>query len=127
MKSSYLKTRMAYAMTTALLMSMRAYDAVAQNDQVGNVDQDTFNQSIAGATGTIAGVFDTVAELMMVVGGVIGVIGAIRIYIKWNNGDQDVTKSIVVWGGAALFRVLSASVIKAVFNISQYAAGGGGN
>ena len=114
-------------MTTEMLMSMRAYDAVAQNDQVGNVDQDAFNQSIAGATGTIAGVFDTVAELMMVVGGVIGVIGAIRIYIKWNNGDQDVTQSIVGWGGAALFLVLSASVIKAVFNISQYAAGGGGN
>ena len=56
MKLSYLKTRMAYAMTTALLMTMRPYDVVAQNEQVGNVDQNAFNESIAGATGTLAGV-----------------------------------------------------------------------
>ena len=66
----------------------------------------------------IGSVVDSVAQLMLYVGGVVGVVGAIRIYIKWNNGDQDVTKAIVGWGGACLFLVLSGGVIKLVFGIT---------
>lgn len=76
-----------------------------------------FNEGISTATEEFDGTFDLISSLMLIIGGIIGLIGAIRIYIKWNNGDQDVTKSIIAWAGAALFLVISGAVLKSVFNL----------
>lgn len=78
----------------------------------GNTD---FNSGISQATDAISGAFDTVTTLMMAIGGVVGLVGAIRIFIKWNNGDQDVTKAILAWGGAALFLIVSSVILNAMF------------
>ena len=77
-----------------------------------------FNEGISQATSEFDGTFDLISQLMLIIGGIIGVVGAIRIYIKWNNGDQDVTKSIIAWAGAALFLVISSVVLRAIFNIA---------
>lgn len=77
-----------------------------------------FNAGITQAQTEIQGTFSTVSRLMMILGAVIGVVGAIRIYIKWNNGDQDVTKAIIAWAGAALFLVLSGTVLGLIFNVA---------
>lgn len=77
-----------------------------------------FGAGISNATGEISGTFSAVSRLMLVIGAVVGVVGAIRIYIKWNNGDQDVTKSIIAWAGAALFLVISGAVIGTIFNVA---------
>ncbi len=74
-----------------------------------------FNSGISQATEAISGSFDTVSTLMMAIGGVVGLVGAIRIFIKWNNGDQDVTKAILAWGGAALFLIVSSVILNAMF------------
>lgn len=76
-----------------------------------------FNAGIAQAETQMNGVFTAVSHLMLVLGGIIGVVGAIRIYIKWNNGDQDVTKSIIAWAGAALFLVISSVVLSSIFGV----------
>lgn len=76
-----------------------------------------FNAGIAQAETQMSGVFTAVSHLMLVLGGIIGVVGAIRIYIKWNNGDQDVTKSIIAWAGAALFLVISSVVLSSIFGV----------
>ena len=102
MKIENLKTKLTLVVLTALI-SLRA---AAQN---------AFAQALDTAGTEIAGVFDSLSKLMLVVGGVVGVVGAIRIYIKWNNGDQDVTKSIVGWGGAGLFLVATSAVLRAIF------------
>lgn len=77
--------------------------------------QNAFNAGITEAQSQIRGTFATVSTLMLAIGGVVGLVGAVRIYIKWNNGDQDVTKSIIAWAGAALFLVLSGTVLNLIF------------
>lgn len=58
-----------------------------------------------------------IVNIIMVIGGIVGVIGAIRIYQKWQSGDQDINKEIVGWGGSAIFLVLAPIVIKAIFSL----------
>lgn len=77
--------------------------------------QNAFNAGITEAQTQIRQTFSTVSTLMLAIGGVVGLVGAVRIYIKWNNGDQDVTKSIIAWAGAALFLVLSGTVLNLIF------------
>lgn len=95
----------------ALLMGAVAVSQVALADG-------GFNAGIAQAQTEISGTFSTVSRLMMIIGAVVGVVGAIRIYIKWNNGDQDVTKAIIAWAGAALFLVISGTVLGLIFNVA---------
>lgn len=75
------------------------------------------NTGIDTATSEIKGYFDGVSNLVLAIGAIVGLIGGIRVYVKWNNGDQDVTKSIMGWFGACLFLILVGVVIKAFFGI----------
>lgn len=100
--------------TKLLLTIVSALISVSSWAQTSNA----FSTALNTASAEIGSVVDSVSKLMLYVGGVVGVVGAVRIYIKWNNGDQDVTKAIVGWGGACLFLVLSGGVIKLVFGIT---------
>ncbi|NEW81677.1 MAG: DUF4134 domain-containing protein [Mariniphaga sp.] len=75
-------------------------------------------QSAAGidqATAEVTSYIDPVTNLIIAVGAVVGLIGGIRVYIKWQSGDQDTQKSLMGWFGACLFLVLVGVVIKAFF------------
>jgi hypothetical protein len=82
-----------------------------------------FAQAGGGAAGLgaaeteIRTMFDPASKLILAIGAVVGLIGGIRCYIKWNTGDQDVLKSVMGWGGACLFLVVVALVIKAFFGV----------
>lgn len=107
MRIGIFKTKLLLAVVSALI-------SVSSWAQTSNA----FSTALNTASAEIGSVVDSVSKLMLYVGGVVGVVGAVRIYIKWNNGDQDVTKAIVGWGGACLFLVLSGGVIKLVFGIT---------
>ena len=53
--------------------------------------------------------------LIQGVGGVVGVVGGLRIYNKWTNGDQDVNKELIGWGGACLFLIIAPQFVSAFF------------
>jgi len=75
-------------------------------------------QSAAGidqATTEVKSYIDPVSNLIIAVGAVVGLIGGVRVYIKWQSGDQDTQKSLMGWFGACLFLVLVGVVIKAFF------------
>ncbi len=61
---------------------------------------------------------DPVCALILVAGGVVGVIGGIRVFNKWNSGDQDIHKEVMGWGGSCGFLVLVPIVVKAFFGLS---------
>ena len=77
----------------------------------------TFDEGIQSATEDITDAAGALSTLCLAIGAVVGLVGAVRIYIKWNNGDQDVTKSILGWGGAALFLIASGAVIRGFFGV----------
>jgi hypothetical protein len=72
---------------------------------------------IDAASSEIATFIDPVANFILIVGAVVGLIGGVRVYIKWNSGDQDVQKSIMGWFGSCLFLVTVGIVIKAFFGV----------
>jgi len=67
------------------------------------------------ATNELRTYFPSASKLILAVGAIVGLIGGVRCYIKWNTGDQDVMKAIMGWGGACLFLVVVALVIEAFF------------
>lgn len=75
-------------------------------------------QGIQAATAEINKYFDDVSNLILIIGAIVGLIGGVRVYVKWNNGDPDVNKAIMSWFGACIFLVLVAVVIKAFFGVS---------
>lgn len=74
-------------------------------------------QGITAAESSLIGYVDPVASLCLVIGAVVGIIGGVRVYIKWNSGDQDINKELMGWGGSCLFMVLVSVVIKAFFGV----------
>ena len=60
---------------------------------------------------------DPVANMILILGAVVGLIGGVRVYIKWNSGDQDVQKAIMGWFGSCLFLIVVGIVIKAFFGV----------
>lgn len=70
---------------------------------------------LSGAATTISGYWDDVKGLIYAIGAIVGLIGGVRIYNKWTNGDQDINKEIVGWGGACLFLTLVPEFVDAFF------------
>lgn len=75
----------------------------------------TGGAAIEQAANTIKGYWTPLKNLIMVIGGIVGLIGGLRIYNKWSNGDQDINKEVLGWGGACLFLILVPIFIGAFF------------
>jgi len=60
---------------------------------------------------------DPVANMILILGAIVGLIGGVRVYIKWNSGDQDVQKAIMGWFGSCLFLIIVGIIIKAFFGV----------
>lgn len=73
--------------------------------------------AISSATSEIEGYVEPVGQLIQAIGAVVGIVGGVRIYNKWNNGDQDVNKELIGWGGACIFLIMVPTVITAFFGL----------
>jgi hypothetical protein len=69
------------------------------------------------ATSTLKTYVDPATNIALVIGGIVGIVGGIRVYSKWNSGDQDINKELMGWGGSCLFLVLSSLIVKAFFGL----------
>jgi hypothetical protein len=70
-----------------------------------------------GAANEVKGIFGNVSNLILMVGGIIGLAGGIRVYQKWNNGDHDINKELIGWGGSAIFLLLAGTTLKLFYGI----------
>lgn len=71
--------------------------------------------ALGAAATTISGYINDLGLLIYAIGAIVGTVGGIRIYNKWTNGDQDINKEIVGWGGACIFLLLVPTFIAAIF------------
>ena len=53
--------------------------------------------------------------IVLAIGFIVGLVGAIRVYSKWHNGDPDTMKAVTGWFGAAMFLVAVGTVLTAFF------------
>ncbi len=72
---------------------------------------------IEEANARVRGYFEVGCNLMYAIGAVVGLIGAVKVYQKWNQGDQDTSKVAASWFGSCVFLVVVATVIKSFFGI----------
>lgn len=75
------------------------------------------NAGIMEATNKVRGYFDTGCDLMYAIGAVVGIIGAIKVFNKWNAGEPDTNKVAAAWFGSCIFLVVVATVLKSFFGI----------
>jgi len=75
------------------------------------------NNGISEATNKVKGYFDTGCDLMYAIGAIVGLVGAIKVYSKWNAGEPDTGKVATSWFGSCIFLVVVATVLKSFFGI----------
>ena len=98
--------RMKQKLMTGLLLLMN----IATYAQDGNA-------GINQANTQVRSYFDAGTNLMYAVGAIVGLIGAIKVYNKWNAGDHDTGKVAAAWFGSCVFLVVVATVIKSFFGV----------
>lgn len=81
--------------------------AVAQDGDAG----------IRDATDMVVGYFDTGLDLMYAIGAAVGIIGAIKVFNKWNAGEPDTNKVAAAWFGSCIFLVVVATVLRSFFGL----------
>ena len=80
-------------------------------------DTNMGTSALAEVTTKVAAYIPYVQNLIYAIAGVVAVIGAIQVYMKMNNGDQDVSKSIMMLVGACLFLVAAAVALPKFFGV----------
>lgn len=84
---------------------------------VGSLFAQDGNAGISEATNKVKGYFTTGTELMYAIGAVSGLIGAVKVYQKWNGGEHDTGKVAAAWFGSCVFLVVVATVLQSFFGI----------
>lgn len=75
------------------------------------------NAGLTTAYNTVHGYFAGVTNLMYACGGIVGLIGAIRVYLLWSHGDPHTGKVAAAWFSACIFLVVVATVIQSFFGL----------
>src|SRR5690349_339074 len=75
------------------------------------------NAGINEANTKVRSYFASGTNLMYAVGAILGLIGAVKVYQKWNSGDPDTGKVAAAWFGSCVFLVVVATVIKSFFGV----------
>src|SRR5471030_1151685 len=93
--------------TVVSLLLIMTQSAMAQDGNAG------INQ----ATSQVKSYFDTGTNLMYAIGAIVGLVGAIKVFKKWNDGEHDTGKVASSWFGSCIFLVVVATVLKSFFGV----------
>jgi|GEM_PF-1905864 len=100
-----------YAKITGIMISIAVLLLrVTANAQDGNA-------GITEATMRVRSYFATGTGLMYAIGSVVGLVGAVKVFQKWNSGDQDTGKVAAAWFGSCVFLVIVATVLRSFFGL----------
>ena len=105
MKSFFKKTVTTKKALTLALVMMALTPMLAQGGAT----------AISNAASDIRDYWDPIKLILKAVGGLVGFIGGLRVYNKWTNGDQDVNKEILGYGGAMIFLIVVPEFVTAFF------------
>lgn len=97
------------ALTLGLLY-VSAVTSYAQDTAAGS-------NALSMAKETIKTYVPLVRDLIYALAGVVALVGAISVFIKMNNEEQDVKKSIMMIVGACVFLVIAATALPKFFGL----------
>ena len=72
---------------------------------------------IQAATTEVKSYFSVGTTLMYAIGAIVGLVGAVKVYNKWNSGDNDTAKVAASWFGSCIFLVVVATILKGFFGV----------
>ena len=75
------------------------------------------NAGINAATTQVKSYFASGTSLMYAIGAIVGLIGAVKVYNKWNHGEPDTGKVAAAWFGSCIFLVIVATVLQSFFGV----------
>ncbi|WP_205514323.1 DUF4134 domain-containing protein [Longitalea arenae] len=101
------KRRIVYASASTVALLLVSASIYAQ-DGVSGINEANTKVRSYYAAGT---------NLMYACGAVVGLIGAVKVFQKWNSGDPDTGRVAAAWFGSCVFLVVVATVIKSFFGI----------
>ena len=84
-----------------------ALTAVAQDGAAG----------INEADSQVRSYFEPGTNLMYAIGAVVGLIGGVKVFQKWNAGEPDTGKVAAAWFGSCIFLVVVATVLQSFFGV----------
>ena len=91
----------------AIAASLGPLLAIAQDGAAG----------IEEANSQVRSYFEPGTNLMYAIGAVLGLVGAVKVFQKWNAGDQDTGKVAAAWFGSCIFLVVVATVLQSFFGL----------
>lgn len=98
------------AMRVAMVAALFSVNGLASAQPAGN------GAAALSATATTIRSYGVAAQtIILALGVIIGLIGAVRVYSKMHNGDPDTQKAMVSWFGAALFLVAVGTILTSFF------------
>ena len=79
-------------------------------------DMSAADTAFTQVTTQLTGYIPLVRSLCYALAGVVAIVGAISVYIKMNNEEQDVKKSIMMIVGACIFLIAAAEALPMFFS-----------
>lgn len=73
------------------------------------------NAGITAATTQVRSYFQAGVNLMYAIGAIVGLVGAVKVFNKWNSGEPDTGKVAAAWFGSCVFLVVVATVLSSFF------------
>ncbi|MDR2900637.1 MAG: DUF4134 domain-containing protein [Treponema sp.] len=72
-------------------------------------------QGINDATNMVTSYFDPITKLIYAIGAVLGLVGGIKVYSKFQSGDPDTSKTAASWFGGCIFLIVTATILRSFF------------
>lgn len=104
--SRNLKTKLSKGLGSLLLILLSVV-VKAQDGSAG----------INAATTQVKSYFSAGTNLMYAIGAIVGLVGAVKVYNKWNHGEPDTGKVAAAWFGSCVFLVIVATVLRSFFGV----------
>lgn len=84
-------------------------------NSVNAQDEARGTTGIQAASNQVSSFFDSGVTLMYAIGAIVGLVGAVKVFNKWNSGDPDTGKVAAAWFGSCVFLVVVAIVLRSFF------------
>lgn len=76
------------------------------------------NNGINQANTLVRSYFQTGTQLMYAIGAIVGLVGAIRVFVLWNSGHrEEMGRAAGAWFGSCIFLVVVALIIQSFFGV----------
>ena len=85
----------------------------------GKVDVSAGQSAMTDVTSGITAYVPLVRKLIYAIAAIVAIVGGISVYVKMNNEEQDVKKSIMMIVGACIFLIAAATALPAFFGYND--------